>query len=499
MRSNVKNISIDELSKQCAVQFGTSGVRGRVDELTDEVSWIYTTAFLQYLQQNGILVSDMEVGVAGDYRHSTNRIMVAVTDAIESIGSRSINYGKIPSPAVALIGLKKNIPTIMVTGSHIPDDRNGIKFNKPDGEILKVDEEAIKRIMLSIPDGKFGDDGALLKPLKINNINDDAKTRYINRFIDFFPENCLHGMKIGLYEHSSVSRECIKTIVTELGAEVISLGRTDKFVSVDTEAIRPEDVVLAKKWSREYGFDSIISTDGDGDRPLVSDEFGTWLRGDVAAVLCAQYLELDAVVTPVSSNTAVEKSNAFEKIVRTRIGSPFVISGMQDLEKDFSRVGGYEANGGFLQQSTLELNGKKLSSLPTRDAVIVQLCILMMSQERGCSISELVASLPARYTKSDRVKNFPTIQSQKLLSDILAGSKDENIRRITVLFGEIAGVAKDLDITDGLRITFMNEEVIHLRASGNAPELRCYNEATTMERAEEMNTACMDILTSWID
>ncbi|MCB0384946.1 MAG: hypothetical protein KDD43_06105, partial [Bdellovibrionales bacterium] len=30
--------------------------------------------------------------------------------------------------------------TIMVTGSHIPDDRNGIKFNLSDGEILKHDE-----------------------------------------------------------------------------------------------------------------------------------------------------------------------------------------------------------------------------------------------------------------------------------------------------------------------------------------------------------------------
>ena len=31
----------------------------------------------------------------------------------------------------------------MVTGSHIPADRNGIKFNKCSGEILKRDEASM--------------------------------------------------------------------------------------------------------------------------------------------------------------------------------------------------------------------------------------------------------------------------------------------------------------------------------------------------------------------
>ena len=33
----------------------------------------------------------------------------------------------------------------MVTGSHIPDDRNGIKFTKKSGEVLKTDEDDILR------------------------------------------------------------------------------------------------------------------------------------------------------------------------------------------------------------------------------------------------------------------------------------------------------------------------------------------------------------------
>ena len=46
-------------------------------------------------------------------------------------------------------------------------------------------------------------------------------------------------------------------------------------------------------------------------------------------------------------------------------------------------------------------------------------------------------------------------------------------------------------------MVFDSEEVIHLRPSGNAPELRCYNEAADIKRVEELNEKCMDILRSW--
>jgi phosphomannomutase len=47
----------------------------------------------------------------------------------------------------------------MVTGSHIPDDRNGIKFNLPTGEILKRDEEGIRAQPLQVPDTLFDQAG----------------------------------------------------------------------------------------------------------------------------------------------------------------------------------------------------------------------------------------------------------------------------------------------------------------------------------------------------
>jgi phosphomannomutase len=60
--------------------------------------------------------------------------------------------GFVPSPAVAAYGFARGIPSLMVTGSHIPDDRNGIKFNRADGEVLKPDEAAIRAQGVDLPD-----------------------------------------------------------------------------------------------------------------------------------------------------------------------------------------------------------------------------------------------------------------------------------------------------------------------------------------------------------
>ncbi len=58
----------------------------------------------------------------------------------------------------------------------------------------------------------------------------------------------------------------------------------------------------------------------------------SWMRGDMVGLLCAQYLQAQAVATPVSCNTAIEKSNQFAKVTRTRIGSPYVIEAMQQMQ-----------------------------------------------------------------------------------------------------------------------------------------------------------------------
>ena len=479
------------------VAFGTSGARGLVVDMTDLVCYSYTQAFLRYLEASSQWQKGQAVVIGGDLRPSTPRIMAACAKACVDFGASVINAGDVPSPAGALHGLKNGFPSLMVTGSHIPDDRNGIKFNTPTGEISKIDEQGIFSQSIIIPDDEFDANGMLKTPFSMPDIDPIVRFNYIERYSNFFG-HALTDLTVGVYQHSAVGRDIVMDILQALGAHPIALGRSNTFIPVDTEAIRPEDVALAKQWASEYQLDAIISTDGDSDRPLVSDEHGEWLRGDVLGILCAQFLICTDVVTPVSSNSALEKSNAFSSTVRTRIGSPYVIEGMKQLlSQNKPTVAGYEANGGFLLASAVRQHGKILSELPTRDAVIVMLCILAMAKAKETSVSQLSKQLPARFTISDRLKNFPTEVSMAQLKKLSPNDVETQKKLLTDMFGHISGQVVAVNQTDGLRMSFANDEIIHLRPSGNAPELRCYTEATSTERAHEINQACMGVLSTW--
>jgi phosphomannomutase len=487
-------ISIQELMARSGVAFGTSGARGLATAMTDSVCCAYTKGFLQYLESIGELKRGAgPVAVGGDLRPSTDRVMEAVCRAAEDMGYRVENCGKAPSPAVALLGFTLKAPSIMVTGSHIPDDRNGIKFNKPGGEVLKEDEKGISSQVVELEDALFDADGNFTrKDSAPRKITGDTTDNYIERYLNFFGKDALQGLRIGVYQHSAVGRDVLVKIISGLGAETTPLGRSEKFIPVDTEAIRPEDVKLAADWAATGKYDAIISADGDSDRPLVSDERGNWLRGDVAGILCARFLEADSISTPVSCNTAVEKCGWFREIRRTRIGSPYVVTAMaQATAADAKRVVGYEANGGFLLNSDIGCEGRILRSLPTRDAVIVILGVLLLAKKQGQKVSALMATLPSRFTASDRLKDFATEKSAAILAGFNSGAEVADQAAIEKMFGGICGAVSRLDRTDGLRIIFANEEVIHLRPSGNAPEFRCYAEAASDARARAITALAL--------
>jgi phosphomannomutase len=486
-------ISIQDLMARSGVAFGTSGARGLATAMTDSVCYAYATGFLQYLESIGeIKRAGERVAVGGDFRPSSSRVMEAVCRAADDMGYHAVNCGKIPSPAVALFGFENKIPSIMVTGSHIPDDRNGIKFNKCAGEVLKTDEKGMSGQIVELDDALFGADGNFVKTNPSHEVSPEAGENYAMRYLNFFAHDALDGLRVGVYQHSAVGRDVLVKILSHLGAEVTPIGRSEKFIPVDTEAIRPEDVQLAADWAKSGKFDSIVSADGDSDRPLVSDENGNWLRGDIAGILCAKFLEADSISTPVSCNTAVEKCGWFPDVRRTRIGSPFVVASMTEATASGAkRVVGYEANGGFLLNSDVETAEKKLRALPTRDAVIVILGILLLAKAQKKTVSDLAASLPARFTASDRLKDFPPEKSAAVLAKMNTDDEAADKAAVGKMFGGICGSVARLNRTDGLRITFQNEEIIHLRPSGNAPEFRCYAEAASDGRAREITARAL--------
>lgn len=461
------NIQLQQIMQQSGVAFGTSGARGLVAAMTDEVCAAYTQAFIKTVQQ---AFTFKTVAIAIDLRPSSRRIAEACAGMAQQLGLEVIFCGAIPTPALALFSQTRGIPGIMVTGSHIPFDRNGLKFYRPDGEISKADESAMLACELQ-PSAKL----ASALPLE----NTDAKNDYLQRYKTLMGEGALNGLKLAVYQHSSVGRDLIPELLSDLGAEVICLERSDTFVPIDTEAVSAEDIEKGLNWAQQYQVDAIISTDGDGDRPLISDEKGQWLRGDIVGLLTAKSLNISYLAVPVSCNTAIEASGVFEKVLRTRIGSPYVIAAMETLQQTGAQgVAGFEANGGFLLGTAIST--LKLASLPTRDAVLPVVCLLGQIKKQHLPLSELVSALPQRYTASDRLQNFATEKSKSLL-DKWSKAPQEMLQTL-----KLSETLASADTTDGLRVTCQSGNIIHLRPSGNAPELRCYVETDNVATANQL-------------
>ncbi|MCD7059667.1 phosphomannomutase [Pelagibacterium xiamenense] len=444
------------------IAFGTSGLRGPAAGFTRPRIAAYTRAFLAVCCPGP---ADRVV-IGQDRRASSPAITEEVARALAASGWRSINAGTVPTPALAAYAMARGLPAIMVTGSHTPADQNGLKFYRPVGELLKADEAPIRAAaetqVASMPEPAAPHRPALPPAIC------DIKTEYRDRYLRAFPPDALEGLSIGVFEHSAAGRDLVVDVLSGLGARCVRFGRTEGFTAVDTEAIEADVMHTARRMLSEHGLAAVVSTDGDGDRPLLIAETGAQITGDVLGAVTARYLGADTVVTPLTSTSAVEASGWFKSVHRTKIGSPYVVEALASAAGGVAV--GFEANGGFLQQSPITLTAGALAPLPTRDALLPLIACLATARNRAIPVSQIAADLPPRAMKAGRLRPVMPDLARTFLGRI---ASDPAAR------AEIAPELETpcaVDLTDGVRLTLSDDTIVHFRQSGNAPEMRCYVE-----------------------
>lgn len=468
------------------MKFGTSGLRGLATDLLGPQTASYTGAFAQRLFETGAARPGDHVFVGRDLRDSSSDIAALCASALSEAGLNVVDCGELPTPALAGFAWASQSAALMVTGSHIPADRNGIKFFLPGAEITKADELAMTATVEAsasapTPSGNSG---------TLSHRGAEALAWYRERASKMTIADALSGMRVGVYEHSSVARDFLTGMLEAAGATAVPLGRTSHFLAVDTEAVPPETIGQFGSWAGQHQLDAIVSTDGDGDRPLIADETGAQLRGDIIGLMTARMVGADIVATPVTSNSGINASLGFQ-VLRTRVGSPFVIDAMQAATADSRTVAGFEANGGFLLGSPFEHAGISGTALPTRDAVLPILAVLQSARASGVPLSTLAARWALPVCASDRLENFAVERSQALMTHL--SSSEDALKQFLSPLGDVASI----DRTDGLRACLSSGEIVHLRPSGNAPEMRCYTEGATAARASELMSEALGCVRRW--
>ena len=210
-------------------------------------------------------------------------------------------------------------------------------------------------------------------------------------------------------------------------------------------------------------------------------------------------------------------------LLKTKIGSPYVVAALDELCRDgkYSRIVGWEANGGFLTGSNISLRASTLDALPTRDATLPILANLFAAAEQGSSLSALWNRLPGRFGRAGLLDNFPVTASQTILAQLippgdvievrfgeagqvvdrsrarvsgapLAASATEKWQQSKATLARFFTAALGFDhigrikALDGVRIYFYNGDVAHVRPSGNAPQLRIYANSSSQARADQI-------------
>jgi phosphomannomutase len=186
----------------------------------------------------------------------------------------------------------------------------------------------------------------------------------------------------------------------------------------------------------------------------------------------------------------------FDRVIRCKIGSPHVIAAMQDVLRaaPAAPVVGFEANGGFLLGFAADVTNEgggilprhaPLPALMTRDAALPLIAPLAAARAAGQSLSQMLAALPPRATAADRLQNIPPAASAALLAQLM----DPAAR--TAYLAALGEHSTGENLTDGLRLHLKGGRILHLRASGNAPELRIYTEAQTAAAAQALLARAM--------
>jgi phosphomannomutase len=228
--------TVGALATAAGVSFGTSGVRGLVDAFTSALCHAYVQAFLSLAEPRA-----KRLLIGHDLRPSSPDIAALCHHSARLTGWDTCHAGAVPTPALAFAAQELGFPAVMITGSHTPFDHNGIKFHLGRGEITKADKQAMRLAFLpSIPCGPAG---------VLPEADPQIIRHYVCRYLDVVPATALSDLRIGVFEHSSVARDLLHTVLETLDADTVSLGRTYGFVAIDTEVVRPAEVAISPAWA----------------------------------------------------------------------------------------------------------------------------------------------------------------------------------------------------------------------------------------------------------
>lgn len=434
--------------------FGTSGIRGRLDEfLTLEFAERVCLSFATLLDNQGTCL------VGRDVRPESELLQKAVMSGLWAGGIAVLDCGIVPTPAT-LFALKKlqYKAAVMVTGSHVPTPTTGMLFFLDDtGEMDSRGEGRVEGVFRSeqwrrMPRNEAGSIGRL----EILDIYQNEIRRELGS---------LGKYRVVVDPGNGATCATLGRILEDLGCEVLTInGLPDGTFPSRSPYPHPSTLGQLASTVKDAKADLGVGTDSDGDRALFVTEDGHVLWGDITGALFVKNeLEIHGggrIISTVNTSGLVQLlcQRYGGNLTVTRVGPPAIAEALRNHRDVIFAT---------------EESGKHIwpHAILYGDAALAAGKLLQIMKSEDKSLQELQSELPRFHQFKSTIPCPERLKSQAFrgVLDMWKPPKDVQISTI-----------------DGLKATYPDLSWFLVRPSGTEPIFRCQSEGQNLHEARRL-------------
>ena len=424
------------------------GVPGEEVNLTDEAVTGIMKAFCAWVAQR-CGKEKLTIAIGHDSRLSAGRISACAVKAVTESGCDAIVTGLSSTPSMFMLLQEEDIgadASVMITASHLPFNKNGLKFFTPEGGLEGKD---IADILAMAAEGAALSGSGCVRELSYIDRYSEGLVRFVREKTG--QERPLAGKKIVVDAGNGAGGFYVDKVLAPLGADTEGSQFLEPDGNFPNHIPNPEDKKAMHAISqrvKETGADFGIIFDTDVDRAGAVDKQGEEINRNRLIALISAILLQEKSGTIVTDSVTSDGLTAFiesrgGKHCRYKRGYRNVI----DKAKELNAAGEYsplaiETSGHAALMENYFLDDG--AYLVTR--ILVSLAQLA---KEGKDIGDLIADLPEPAEAAEVRLGFTTLGKQDFKNN-----GNFAIRELQLRVPDLPGMTLAAENFEGVRINF---------------------------------------------
>ena len=424
------------------------GVPGEEVNLTDEAVTGIMKAFCAWAAQR-CGKEKLTIAIGHDSRLSAGRISACAVKAVTESGCDAIVTGLSSTPSMFMLLQEEDIgadASVMITASHLPFNKNGLKFFTPEGGLEGKD---IADILAMAAEGAALSGSGCVQELSYIDRYSEGLVRFVREKTG--QEKPLAGKKIVVDAGNGAGGFYVDKVLKPLGADTEGSQFLEPDGNFPNHIPNPEDKKAMHAISqrvKETGADFGIIFDTDVDRAGAVDKQGEEINRNRLIALISAILLQEKSGTIVTDSVTSDGLTAFiesrgGKHCRYKRGYRNVI----DKAKELNAAGEYsplaiETSGHAALMENYFLDDG--AYLVTR--ILVSLAQLA---KEGKDIGDLIADLPEPAEAAEVRLGFTTLGKQDFKNN-----GNFAIRELQLRVPDLPGMTLAAENFEGVRINF---------------------------------------------